>query len=107
MGPAMARLLYILVRFGFLLSIITIFPMQVGTAVLIVGMQAAGQCGSGDGPGGPDCTATVLPAHHMCTVAAAQRTLPLCLLLSPAPPLHGSRWRLTARASPACWPAPS
>ena len=29
-GPVLARVLYIMVRLGFLLSIITIFPMQVG-----------------------------------------------------------------------------
>lgn len=102
MGPAMARLLYILVRFGFLLSIITIFPMQVGPAVLVVVVQAAGSVGAGMAQG--DRIAALL----LCTSsAAAQRTLPLCLVLSPAPPFHGSRWLPTARASPACWPAPS
>ena len=44
MGRALARLLYIAVRVGFLLSIITIYPMQVhGWSVLLLFSAACGR----------------------------------------------------------------
>lgn len=45
-APWLARVLYVAVRLGFLLSVVTIFPMQVGWGVV-----EAGQAGTAGGRG--------------------------------------------------------